>query len=704
MNQRWRFHAVAALILSASILANLSFVPTLLSKQAFQGGYTREILFVKDQSGTTGGYFIIIDDIFRSKPLPVDMLLHGIGDLVVQGNECTWTTSSNVSLLARVLHPASVSISAHEGWYAQARDYIPYVKIRPDVNATRVVTLLYPYNSTIPVPATTITSCDHGMVRVDIGNGSTLLFHEDHLNVPAHSPVGIDGTNFSGDYLYHGPGGMLANDATVLEINGTTVYNSSVRASIGVMPGTFDAIALQQASNFMPVEHPTWTIEKSAISDLLAGDHDHPFLYFNDSYKPTLVARCATTDPWKSWYQAFLGQVPTWDSYNLTGKGIYDRSRAAESLAFHAYMEGNQSSADAAINILLHMDEMDAVYPQHLERSNCIADYAFAFDLVYDFMNETTIDRVKLLLDQGARPLFTNMYHSAANNWRVVMSDGLALAGFMTGNADYVWTADDQLNWYLERDRTRAEGGVFEGQVYAGYTWTYGLRVAELFRYHGLRDYFQDPRLAATVNFTVLSITPNGYYPMFEDCSYSLGTNTINGIYASRFNDAGFTGLAQHMRWTNAFHGDFFTRYYGIRPLVFYDYNVSASTPSIGAHGSIVFPDSDIACLRDGLETTSTYLTISSKDYPQSHVHYDENSIEIFALGEKLLTNPGYPGWGKDHHLNWTIFSNASNCYLFDGRGQTQKTSSGITEWLLLENLNYISCDGSSLYSDFMFL
>ncbi|MHA1680592.1 MAG: heparinase II/III domain-containing protein [Promethearchaeota archaeon] len=696
------------IILAGILVFNAMSAPYMLSvinsHSPAKGGYNREIIYIKDASGVTGGYFLMIDDIFNPASLPVDMILHGLGSLEIKDGTCNWTTASGNGVVASVLFPQNVSITSYMGYYSEVKGYIPYVKIRPPPGTTRVVTLLFPYNSSIIVPSFNVSSGGgNGVVNALVGSRDALLFHVDPWQ-DSYPVVEInENASFAGDYLHFHENisgcmeSIFMNDGTSLVVRGASLVQAPSPVSVRVLNETLVTNA-SLSRDYIPPSFPSSNIDKSAISEAIQGNV-HPFLFFNETTFPALLDRINTKDPWKSWYATLQGQVPLpGDRYN-SNQGFYTRAGNAIKLAFVGYVENDSVLINDAKEYLLHMDEVQDVYPQHLERSVCVTDYAFAFDLVYNYAGAGEIDAITSLLYAHAKPLYDQMSSSPRNNWRVVMSDGLAMTGFMVKNVNFVWLADNEVDWYL-RECTRAEGGIFEGQIYGGYTWRYGMRVVELLRRHGLRDYYTDPRLAATVNFSIQAVTPNGYYPMFEDCAYSTMTNDIMGIYASRFNETGHASLAAQMRWFNTFHANFTSTYHGIRPIIFYDYNLTAQEPAVGIDNSVVFPDSGIACFRDSLEGDATYLTISCKHYDQSHVHRDENSIEMFAFGEKVLTNPGYPGWGKPHHLNWTIFSEASNTYLFDDRGQECVKAGGIAEWLLADGFNYISCTGRDLYSE----
>ncbi|MFX0102418.1 MAG: heparinase II/III family protein [Candidatus Hodarchaeota archaeon] len=695
-NRRFNLRNVGLAVLLVFVVfgftSSIVLIPFLDSKRPNNGGFTREIIYVKGEEGGHPGYFVIMDEINAKKGIPVDMLLHGLGTLNVSGNNCTWTTNG-VSLLAMVAYPESINITSHMGYYAQIKDFIPYVKIRPPLNTKRMITLLVPYNATVPIPAIDTSFVD-GAFKIQLNSNETWYF-------PTSGDFTAPNVSFSGDYLYYQqyPNGSIersfGNDARSFSYNGTQ-YLFSTEAITSAYSNDQPVMATLRDDQVIPT-YPSWQLKNSDILPKITG-LDHPRLYFNDSFKLTLVDRCTNSYPWKTWYVNTRGQLPSSFPIDPSSYSQGARPTRAVNLAFIGYIEDNMTFINASRDILLVMDEVED-YRQHLERSSAISDYAFAYDLIHDHISTSDRDQIEALLTSHTQPMYEDIDTMSANNWRVVCSDGLAMAGIVLENADYVREADEKLDWYLQRERTRSEGGSFEAQSYMAYTWIHGLRVAHVLKNFGIRDYFTDPRLINTFNFSINCITPNKFYPLFEDCSYGNSWKEIYNEVGSTLDDLGYSTLASNMKWIT---GSYVINSpsYTIRRIIFHDHNISAVQPVIPTHNSSIFLDEGLACFRSGLGSKDTFLAISCKEYKQSHVHLDENSFELFALGEKLLTNPGYPGWDGPYHKNWTIITEASNTYLFNGSDQVQEVASGIQEWVLTEDLNYVSCDGSYLYSE----
>lgn len=71
---------------------------------------------------------------------------------------------------------------------------------------------------------------------------------------------------------------------------------------------------------------------------------------------------------------------------------------------------------------------------------------------------------------------------------------------------------------------------------------------------------------------------------------------------------------------------------------------------------------------------TDTCLIFKSSPYGSvSHSHADQNTFAIMKGGKALAIPSGYygPAYGRPHHATWTRSTEANNCILVDGQGQT---------------------------------
>jgi hypothetical protein len=183
---------------------------------------------------------------------------------------------------------------------------------------------------------------------------------------------------------------------------------------------------------------------------------------------------------------------------------------------------------------------------------------------------------------------------------------------------------------------------------------------------------------------------------VFEDCSVNSTLGAMASIAAFPVNATNPT-LASNLRWYYPFCLGSEDAGADLYRLLAYEAAIVPSQPVVGSNGGFAYFDSGLACVRSGWDRDSTYLVISNKYFPQSHVHLDENSIEVYALGKKFLTNPGYPHWGRPGH-DYTISTEASNTALINGQGQLDVTSDGFNATIQNGAIDYIQSPSRKAY------
>ena len=157
------------------------------------GGFTRNILFIKPNQDGDPTYFIAIDDIYpTSDDMPVDWILHGRGNLTVFNNNqsAVWAVNSylnsdNVVKLYAIFIEPQVTISESTGPFYPTQTYkhdpmmLPFIKARPtQTGPTRFITILYPLNESQTLPnITTYVGC--GVVSVTYIGSNDIIFNQD---------------------------------------------------------------------------------------------------------------------------------------------------------------------------------------------------------------------------------------------------------------------------------------------------------------------------------------------------------------------------------------------------------------------------------------------------------------------------------------------------------------------------------------------
>ncbi|MHA1371883.1 MAG: hypothetical protein ACTSRA_19445, partial [Promethearchaeota archaeon] len=620
LSKKRAFTTVLFVICVGVFISNLYLIPHLEESRPINGGFTRELIYIKDPSSINNssldpGYFVLIDDISAKAGIPVEMLLHGLGELSVGTNNCTWTTDSGVSLAAMVTIPSRVSIINDTGYYFPTHGnpiVSPYVKIRPPIDTSRIVTFLFPFNTSMQKPVINCSSLNidnNFIIKIEIihtdGGRDVWFFHEkplaDNTVTSSQSVMIIENLTVKADYAFV----RLSKNGSIQEIFGnglsSLVLNSSAildnqTGNTVYWNGSFLQYSIDSKTWQSP-QFTSWTIDVQDIEKAFLNFQGRPNLYFNDTEKEILVNRCHDKEPWKSWYSKLLANIQNIDAGNIEGYDLNQRHQHALNLAFVGYIEGNLSLIDKSKQFLLRMQDVEDQYTKHLRRSYAASDYALALDLISNNISEADRQEIENQLERTAKPLYDDMYRVAANNWRVVMADGLASAGFVLRKPEWIKRADDQLNWYLQ-EKTRAEGGCFEGQGYAGYTWIHGSRVCYLLKRMKIRNYFNDTRFIQTLNFTIQCVTPNSYYPLFEDCAYSNNWNEVYATCKATIYDEGYTELATNLAWLDEAITDSTSPVNIIRRIIMHRHEINQSEPRIGTDGSIVMVSSGMACFR----------------------------------------------------------------------------------------------------------
>lgn len=702
-----------------------AFFPIMGYLNPIYGGYNREIVYIKNEP-SQAGYFMMVDELKDKNDPSLEMCIHGIGNLRIEDEKryCEWETENNVSLRATILYPREIEMEKEMGWYAELEDYIPYVKIKVPRDTDHVITMLYPSNSSFEHPQANISYWNDQENNEEflnvIVNQSDYWFFDNLRSVEIKEYPSIEFQNegfikpnisMDGDFLFmrlnknSEINRLLGNEMTELLWNNEEISQlSSIKSQDSPLTYYMDAentILSNYSSEYTPPSYTPFSqrVQKDAIDDSLDKlSEQHPCLYFNHSERINYLNKFKTEQPWKEWYQKLKDSLLDLNSFKVENYDQNSRHNHALNFATVGYFEDNETLVNAAKKFLLKIYQVEDDYSKHLRRSYASLKYALTFDLIYNYLNSSEQSEIAGYLDDTAEPLYLEMDESPDNNWRVVMCAGLIMAGVMLNNSDYIQKAEEQIAWYLN-EKTLAEGAAFEGQGYAAYAWIYGIQTVNLLKRFQLRNYYEDSRMIETLEFMAECATPNGYYPMFEDCGYGGNQNEICLQVCGHLFEEGFETLASNLMWLQSFHSNSSSTHSIFPRLFTYKKGIKMKKPEIGKNKSIVFPNSGIASFRDGFDSNATYFSISCKTYDQSHDHEDENSFELFAFGEKLLTNPGYPGWGAPHHQNWTVKSEASNTYIFNEEGQKRKEAEGFEKWILAEDLNYIKCMGENLYT-----
>ncbi|MFX1349971.1 MAG: heparinase II/III family protein [Promethearchaeota archaeon] len=640
------------------------------------------------------------------------LLVHGLGDMNISERGAIW--SRGVQGIQVEIFNDNLVLTEKEGYNAEFESMEPYLEVNfGDKGLIDIVWLaiVIKNNKTVPYA--------YQNKQVIINNSLIISIPEnDKDKLIIDSSYGSKSPfEFCGDIF------IEANDSNPF-VMGANIYDLTKE------PASLETFEFSDNERILAEQYTVeWELDKNiTILSILEENEIEtilnklpeigPCLYTNDSERNVIKNRLIV--PPNTIYnllsKAINHSAKVAMSHNFNNGSIENvRSRPprARDLAFHAWLYEDPTEVLQVYKLMEYITEHILRYyeqPSMLWHGIYLADYAIAWDFAQSMFNtsqETKIRENMILYGQFVRDYLPVC---GKNNWETVVSSGVGLAGLKLKDSDMIRVTLEKLDHYLT-ENVRIEGGIFEGQDYIGFAFDSYKRFMIACAQHeslGLPNYFKDGRFQSIFQFFTRCITPDGFFPLFEDANPSTSGSTNGFIVAPFFSNANNTQLAKELVWAYNFH-DVNSTSQSIEKILFANYSIIPSEPilpekydseEIYTGASYVAQDSGLAMFRNNWSTNSAYLTTSAKTFDQSHVHYDEFSFEFWANGIKLLANPGYPGWKQEHYL-WTTSTRASNGgVLFSGKGQTKEDcSTGIVQWLRGKYIDYIQMNDDNLYS-----
>lgn len=645
------------------------------------GGFTRHVLFIRPTTDQAG-YFIIVDEV-ELMPIPqqVDAVFHGRGTLQVNATDssASWMVpsylnlSQNVNLTLTCFTPVE-SITAKSGWvhhgYETGYEQLPYIVVRPPVGQAMHGAILYPVNETMSPPVFSRGS------RSSWINGWDFIHVQDTSrtatigNITTNAKITflrINSTGHATDFFLYG--------GSSLTYNGTILRQDAQRRSIVWSNSTsytssIDILTKPQSNHGVP--------SLPAVT--------HPFLYYNLTTFPGLQQKINTTNPWNQWFLQLKSSTQSYLTGDIGSVEVSRRAEVALNLAFVSQIHDNMTFLNRSKEYLSRIPDVTA-YPgsaEDLRRSIATMNYLLAFDMIYQ--NSTTPEReeYKGNILAHAQRLYDTFPSTPRNNHILIRSGACGLVGLAFSKHSWLSVSIEAIDAYLN-NHIRAEGACYEGQSYEAYGVLHLLPFIYALNLTTGMDYFQDQNFQRLFAFNVNSSSPLGTLPLFEDSRRNAELVEMC-LWAAPHLPQG-----EYLQWlfdrrSNAtvFSG----RSPSVSRLILYNNTVTPVAPSWNASG--VYSDSGLAFLREDWGNSSLYLTFGSKPYVHSHAHMDQNAFELWAYGAYLLANPGYGGFGDEHHP-WLTTTEASNTILLNGDGQFQEAAEGFQESILTSNIDYVS-------------
>ncbi|MHA1358211.1 MAG: heparinase II/III domain-containing protein [Candidatus Helarchaeota archaeon] len=503
----------------------------------------------------------------------------------------------------------------------------------------------------------------------------------------------------------------------VVELDGvnSTFSSTSKTVSFSVTESISFVISASNetfSSEYDPLRDPTpvrqlpsvseWDFNMTSIQNLT-----HSYILYSQDDLPNL--RTKFHDPSKDWNSWYLSTITGVDS--ITNATDYDpevRYNYVYKLALKYVIDGGNSYLTRLIEFLKAMGSVTH-YSQDLRRAYAVQAYALAYDMVYE--NLTGLDRAEIanLLYNHAEPLL-EMDLYPTNNHRIVDAGALGVAGLALKDKAMINKAlETILNYYYTFNPV--DGGSYEGYSYNAFAMDEFMNFAIGLKNLGGYNLFNDSQILATFDFMAETLGPLGMPSLYEDCTFSSRLQEVLLVAAANVNET-YPAKAQNyqyiweQRQNNSQYQALSATYYtylnggwaGFHRLMGYNVNETIKASYLQTRKEI-WKDSGMAFLRSADRPDGLFLSFSCKDYGQSHVHFDENSFEIWAFGALIVNNPGYPGWGALYH-DWTIGSEASNTLLIENSDQLRETANGLSDSISSPYFSMLVGNAEEIYTD----
>jgi hypothetical protein len=373
--------------------------------------------------------------------------------------------------------------------------------------------------------------------------------------------------------------------------------------------------------------------------------------------------------------------------------------KEAETIAFVYLMTGDQKYGAAARKWIMHLASWDPDGPTNF-KLNCEAGKpmlfrpARAYDWAYDTLSEADREIFRAVMQRRVKDAWesnevqrgvghlSRPYGSHGNRvWHKLGETGIALLGEVPEAEtwlDYavnkfyscypVWSDDDGA-WH--------EGVSYWGGYMSKAVWW--MQVAQ----SALEiDGYQKPFFSQVADYPLYVAPPGSPNMGFGDLSYRSVPKSWGGFLEYHLRAGGrrpeATNAAYWRWWTEQWKMQGEAGWMGF----LYAANLPAmpeAKPPVDLPLSKVFHGVGVASLHTTLLSAADDVHLLFKSSPfgsQSHGHNPQNSFQLNAYGEALLTTCVYRDLhGSKFHYQWAHSTVAHNAVLVNGKGQTKHTA-----------------------------
>ncbi|MBD3187039.1 hypothetical protein GF325_09445 [Candidatus Bathyarchaeota archaeon] len=543
-----------------------------------------------------------------------------------------------------------------------------------------------------------------------VQNGSTSLFS---ANSPVSGCLTLVAGNISGTIHTRKQGTILSlamPDPGIITINGSVLDPSKVSHQAGILSLEPDmvgelVIGSQQANppslerTLLPRVSGAWCI--SRLEEM-----DHPYLLFNASSLPALVAGWTGSGNLSLFYSDLESRAINYEKeyVDATGKLNITEGKKWKSgilvlwWALDYLQTGNATKFDYLKQFFQFLPEFVFLQRQDLDISFNGFMAAIALDVIAGSLDAGEMRELGGHLEQFVKPLDEARDILPMNNHLALGMGAVGCVGIVTKNAMYIQHAIDAFTQYF--DNVLHDGVPVESFIYSSYGSIDSAFFTRAMTRLGFIDYFiEGSPLDRFMNRSITVLNPVGSWPNYEDSSIDGSLLLRIRLYSHLTSNE---LLRQHVAYFINIQGDssqFEVGSSSHKILELFTWKPLASpAPPAVKWLSWASRKGGIACLRTGWDADAVFISMNAKTFHQSHTRLDELSFEICAYGALLSMNTGYPGWKKEHHA-YTVSTMGSNTILLGGEDQQRETCGGIGFVALSNATDIITMDSGALYT-----
>lgn len=358
---------------------------------------------------------------------------------------------------------------------------------------------------------------------------------------------------------------------------------------------------------------------------------------------------------------------------------------AAATLAFARWLGGEELAAHGRLarRLLLaaaRWDPRGATGYRYNDEAGMPYAYHFAraYTFLHDLLDEDERALCRRVMRVRGRDMYRHLcprhlwrpYSSHSNRaWHFLGEVGIAFLGEIPEAGDWVWFAANVFTacypvW------SDAEGGWHEGLAYwrsylGRFTWW-----ADVMRSALRLDAYTKPFFAHVGDWPLYLQPPGTRGGGFGDLCGRLrssGNARLMALFAARARNP-------YWAWYAAAHGD------AARPGDSYIDLLRGALPAVTPRPPTDLPKARLfagvgqAVLNTDLEHAADNVEVIFKSSPfgtQSHGYEAQNSMLLYAYGERLLIRSGYRDlYGSAHHRRWMWSTRSTNSVTVEGHGQ----------------------------------